>query len=355
MINKLGSTTLNKEKKLTAIDLFCGAGGLSFGFENAGIEIIAGFDSCQDSLKTFTHNHKNAKGIYCDLSKPILGINEYTGVDILIGGPPCQGFSISGKRDPKDKRNNLYTAYIATLKQLKPKYFLMENVPNLVSMDNGKIKDKIIKDLSALGYSITYKIINAVDYGVPQNRRRVIFIGSLGKFMYIKEEIKKELLVSCSNAISDLPEDGVIDGESYTINPRSDYQTIMRNNSAGIWNHQITDHTEKTKKIISLVPDGGNYKDLPMEYQDTRKVNIAWTRYSSNKPSNTIDTGHRHHFHYKFNRVPTVRESARLQSFPDNFIFFGSKTSQYRQVGNAVPPILGFHLAKQIIEDSYAI
>ena len=116
----------------------------------------------------------------------------------------------------------------------------------------------------------------------------------------------------------------------------------------GIHNHELTNHSEKTVDIISLVPDGGNYKDLPTEFQKTRKVNIAWTRLNSKKPSFTIDTGHRHHFHYEFNRVPTVRESARIQSFPDNFIFKGSKTSQYKQVGNAVPPILAKHLAVQL-------
>ena len=355
MINKGKLSVAKKQKKLTAIDLFCGAGGLSLGFEMAGIDVVAGFDSCNDSLETFMHNHKNAKGICCDLSKPIVDIDKYIGVDVVIGGPPCQGFSISGKRDPQDKRNNLYTAYIATLKLLKPKYFLMENVPNLVSMDGGSIKDKIISDLSELGYHITYSIINASSYGVPQNRKRVIFIGSLIKPLHIVALSEEKSFITCASAISDLPEEGVQDGAKYKTEPRSDYQSTMRRDSIGIWNHQITHHTEKTKKIISLVPDGGNYKDLPIEHQGTRKVNIAWTRYNSKKPSNTIDTGHRHHFHYSFNRVPTVRESARLQSFPDDFIFLGSKTSQYRQVGNAVPPILGFNLAKQIMEDHDAI
>ena len=122
----------------------------------------------------------------------------------------------------------------------------------------------------------------------------------------------------------------------------------MRRESSGIWNHEETHHTEKTRSIISLVPDGGNYKDLPLNLQMTRKVNIAWTRLSSSRPSFTIDTGHRHHFHYEFDRVPTVRESARIQSFPDAFHFEGTKTSQLKQVGNAVPPMLASAIAKQI-------
>ena len=117
-----------------------------------------------------------------------------------------------------------------------------------------------------------------------------------------------------------------------------------------IKNHSISIHKEQTKQIISMVPDGGNYKDLPVELQSTRKVNIAWTRMNSEKPCFTIDTGHNHHFHYKENRVPTVRESARIQSFPDVFEFIGIKTSQLKQVGNAVPPIMAEAIAKQVIE-----
>jgi DNA (cytosine-5)-methyltransferase 1 len=124
----------------------------------------------------------------------------------------------------------------------------------------------------------------------------------------------------------------------------------MRANSKAVWNHQITNHAPKTIETIALVPDGGNYKNLPEHLQNTRRVNIAWTRYSSSKPSHTIDTGHRHHFHYKFNRIPTVRESARLQSFPDSFIFSNSRTSQYKQVGNAVPPLLAQVIGEQLMK-----
>lgn len=339
------------KRKPKVIDLFCGAGGLSKGFENAGCEVIGGFDNCKDSIKTFEKNHKNSKGYVVDLSSPIPFIESYKGVNIVVGGPPCQGFSISGKRDPNDERNSLYKAYLHTLNSLKPQYFLMENVLNLLSMDNGRIKDKIIKDLGSLGYKISYKIFNAKDFGIPQSRRRVFIIGSLsGKEINITPPYSKE--VSCSEAISDLPENSLVDGEEYSALPNSEYQKKLRKNSKGIWNHVITNHSPKTIDIISLVPDGGNYKDLPEELSQTRKVNIAWTRFNSNKPSNTIDTGHRHHFHYKWNRVPTVRESARLQSFSDSFIFYGSKTSQYRQVGNAVPPLMAENIALQILEQA---
>jgi DNA (cytosine-5)-methyltransferase 1 len=125
---------------------------------------------------------------------------------------------------------------------------------------------------------------------------------------------------------------------------------MMREDSTKIYNNIGTNHSDKVTKIISLVPEGKNYKSLPKKYRNTRNFNIAWTRYHSSKPSPTIDTGHRHHFHYKYNRVPTVRESARLQSFPDNFLFHGNKSEQYRQVGNAVPPLLAKALGKQLLK-----
>ncbi|WP_234398170.1 DNA cytosine methyltransferase [Prevotella fusca] len=124
----------------------------------------------------------------------------------------------------------------------------------------------------------------------------------------------------------------------------------MRANSSGVFNHETTEHNQKTIDIINLVPDGGNYKDLPESLQGIRKVHIAWTRLNSKAPSITIDTGHRHHFHYKWNRVPTVRECARIQSFPDTFVFTCSKTSQYKQVGNAVPPLMANAIAKHLKE-----
>ena len=221
----------------------------------------------------------------------------------------------------------------------------MENVPNIVSMGEGVVKDAIINDFEKLGYNVVYKVLMASDFGVPQNRKRAFFIGTKGKKEFVfPEPINKEH-ITAKDAISDLPEKSIPDGTKYYINPKSEYQELMRKVSTKVFNHETTNHSEQTIEIISMVPDGGNYKNLPKELQQTRNVHIAWTRLNSNKPSFTIDTGHRHHFHYKYNRVPTVRESARIQSFPDNFIFLGSKTSQYKQVGNAVPPILAKALA----------
>ena len=214
----------NKPK---AIDLFCGAGGLSKGFENAGFQIVAGFDTCKDSLNTFEKNHIGAEAILADLYEPIKNIEMYKDIDMVIGGPPCQGFSISGKRDPNDIRNSLYKAYLHTLKEINPKYFIMENVPNLVSMNNGSIKDTILRDISALGYCITYSIMNAKDFGVPQSRRRVFFIGTLSN-KNIEIKVPNIPEIPSSDALSDLPENSLQDGSQYPFGSSSDYQKKMR-------------------------------------------------------------------------------------------------------------------------------
>ncbi len=334
----------SQDKPLEVLDLFSGCGGLSYGFEQAGFHIVAGVDNWSDALVTYGNNHKNSKTILTDLGNfnPADLEKQIGKVDVIIGGPPCQGFSLSGKRNPDDPRNTLYKGFVKAVAFFRPQAFLLENVPNLASMNHGKIRDALINDFSELGYHVQYKVLLASDYGVPQNRRRVVFVGTLCDvpFNYPEPQFNDSKKRTTSDAISDLPEKSVADGSTNLSPFLSDYQREMRANTELIYNHEVCSHSEQTQKIISLVPDGGNYKDLPESYQNTRKVHIAWTRYNSKKPSLTIDTGHRHHFHYQYNRIPTVRESARLQSFPDDFIFYGSKTSQYKQVGNAVPPLL---------------
>lgn len=340
--------------KPTVLDLFCGCGGLSLGFIQAGYRIIAGIDTWQDALDTFAFNHVDAKAIQADLfhisPQEIKQQYDINHIDVIIGGPPCQGFSIAGKRMIDDERNQLYKSFVEFVALYQPKVFLMENVPNIISMGRGSIKEQIIQDFEALGYTINYKVLLAADFGVPQNRKRAFFVGLKNGQLFDFPKPLLSQVITCQEAISDLSESSLENGADYMIEPQSHFQALMRKNSKGVYQHQITEHNEKTINTIALVPDGGNYKDLPLELQDTRKVNIAWTRLNSQKPSFTIDTGHRHHFHYRFNRVPTVRESARIQSFPDNFIFLKSKTSQYKQVGNAVPPLLAQALAQKILD-----
>lgn len=341
------------KKKYTVLDLFCGCGGLSLGFEKAGYNVLLGIDVWEDALTTYKYNHKNSEVLCADLStllpeevnKKIKGEK----VDVIIGGPPCQGFSVAGKRIIEDKRNELYKSFVKMVSYFKPKAFVLENVPNILTMGNGIIKNAIVNDFESLGYTVVTKVLMASNYGVPQNRRRAIFVGMLDGKTYEYPEPTVNEPITCWDAISDLPDYSVKDDNPYTAGPLSEYQKLMRKNSNGIHNHEITDHNDKTKEIIAMVPDGGNYKDLPIELQQTRKVHIAWTRLNSKKPSITIDTGHRHHFHYSYNRIPTVRESARIQSFPDDFIFLCSRTSQFKQVGNAVPPLMAKAIAEQLI------
>ena len=221
-----------RNKKPLVLDLFSGCGGLSFGFEKAGFKIIAGVDNWKDSLVTFEKNHHDTKTILLDLGKfkPEEIANKVGNkIDVIIGGPPCQGFSISGKRNPDDPRNNLYRGFVKTVAYFKPEAFVLENVPNLVSMSGGEIKDQIIKDFSGLGYDVKYKILLASDYGVPQNRRRVVFVGVLGQnnFEYPQGTSLKNKQ-TCFDALCDLPENSIADGTVNNVKPKSDYQKLMR-------------------------------------------------------------------------------------------------------------------------------
>ena len=354
----LGLLQINKImrniSKPNIIDLFCGCGGLSLGFEQVGYNILLGIDVWEEALRTFKHNHMNSNTLCADLS--ILSPKEVNQkingqkVDVIIGGPPCQGFSIAGKRIVDDERNKLYQSFVRMVAYFRPTAFVMENVPNILSIGEGAIKESIIKDFEGLGYTVNVQVMLASDYGVPQNRKRAVFVGLLNgeRFEFPVPNVKQK--VTSFEALSDLPEDSLESGSAYPCEPQSDYQKYIRLGSCGVFNHDITIHNDRTKEIIAMVPDGGNYKDLPLELQQTRKVHIAWTRLNSKKPSFTIDCGHNHHFHYKYNRVPTTRESARIQSFPDWFFFIGNKGSQLRQVGNAVPPLLAKAISEQLLK-----
>lgn len=340
---------------MNAIDLFAGCGGLSKGFMDAGYHIIVGVDNDQAALNTFTRNHPGAVAMNADLSKQetfdeILKVAGDRSIDVIIGGPPCQGFSLTGPRNFDDERNKLYLAVFEMVKQYNPKGFIIENVPGMATLYNGEIKDEILRRFEDLGYNVECKILCAADYGVPQMRKRLIFMGirsDLGRPYFPEPVVDPEHYVTCREAIGDLPPRVVelgAENDEYIMEPQSEYQRKMRGDMTVLHNHVATKHTQMVKDTIALVPQGGNYKDLPPGVGESRKFNEAWTRYHGDRPSRTIDTGHRNHFHYEHNRVPTIRENARLQSFPDDFVFLGTRTQQNRQVGNAVPPLLGYHL-----------
>lgn len=343
--------------KYNVVDLFSGCGGFSYGFEQVGFNIVLGVDSWDLALETFQHNHNNCQVLHLDLHKKqaIRDIEKAVknhNIDVIIAGPPCQGFSLTGTRDKNDKRNSLFESVFELAKVLSPKFLVIENVPGLLTLYGGDTKEKIMSTGEELGYTMQHKILYAPDFGVPQIRKRVFFVGSkIGKFEFPKPTHQEGEYVSCEEAIGDLPSlkgNIGLEKSEYKKKPKTKYQKTMRRDSKNLHNHVGTIHQKHVIEVIRQVPEGGNHKDLPKGVGESRKFNEAWTRYHSKKPSKTIDTGHGNHFHYKYNRVPTVRENARLQSFPDKFEFKGPKTKQNVQVGNAVPPILGKILATKI-------
>lgn len=341
------------------IDLFSGVGGLSLGFELAGFESVAAIDFWDDAIKTYNHNRVNKVGTTIDIKKfndeLLPTIIKKNKIDGIIGGPPCQGFSTARLSNATNKiheinkeRNHLYLEFYRTVEIVKPSFFVIENVRGLVSANQGEFVKDIIERFGNIGYKVEYKILNASDYGVPQNRQRVFFVGLKNKKFIFPEKFNYK--ISTKDALSDIIKTDERELQEYSCNALNDYQKVMRKKSKYLKNHEVTIHNEQTTSVISLVPDGGNIKSLPAKYWEIRKYNKAFQRMNSNQPSNTIDTGHRNYFHYCENRIPTARESARIQSFPDSFEFIGTKGSQYKQVGNAVPPLLAHVIAKQIIK-----
>ncbi|MBD5343062.1 MAG: DNA cytosine methyltransferase [Bacteroides sp.] len=348
------------QPSLNVLDLFCGCGGLSKGFEEAGYNILIGVDFEQSALNTFNLNHKTAKGVKLDLSKAesfnqIDALLDGRKLDVIIGGPPCQGFSLTGPRNFDDERNKLYLAMIETVRRYKPKAFLIENVPGMANLYNGAVRNEIIHRFSEMGYNVTYKIVCAADYGVPQIRKRLIFVGLRSEsksYVFPDPYLTEDEYITCEQAISDLPTLENTLGEeisTYDTEPLTDFQKTMRASSDILHNHTAINHKPFVREVISMVPDGGNYKDLPNGIGQSRNFHMAWTRLNSKKPARTVDTGHRNLFHYKWNRCPTVRESARIQTFPDDFVFLGNRGQQNKQVGNAVPVLLAKALATQLL------
>jgi DNA (cytosine-5)-methyltransferase 1 len=259
-----------------------------------------------------------------------------------------------GKREEGDERNSLYLEYVRFVQVVQPSFFILENVPGLLSLANGQYRDDILERFSKLGYNMSYKVLRASDYGVPQSRTRVFFVGLkksiFGDTVFDFERVQKANMVSTSDALSDLPSlDKGEDPTAYATAPKNAFQKLMRKGAKEITNNDITRHTPQTIDVISRVKDGGNIKDLPEEFYKVRNYNAAFKRMNSQLPSGTIDCGHRNYFHYCENRIPTARESARIQSFPDTYFFTGNKSSQYTQIGNAVPVLLSSAIAKAIL------
>lgn len=336
--------------KPTVIDLFCGIGGLSKGFEMAGFDIILGIDNWPVALETFQKNHKNTKTVNADIT---LIKDEFfevykNKVDVVIAGPPCQGFSMAGKRDINDPRNSLFEEVIRAVKILNPKIVLIENVVGLLSMkipEGQLVRDLIMNRLRDEGYDTECRILNASDYGVPQNRRRVIFIGSkIGKIGF-PEPTKRTVTVG--DALGNIPNVG---SNNY-LNASNNFQKAMSNGTKIIYNHEISNHGAAIIKRMSFVPPGGNWRDIPKRYYNVGgEHSNNYRRLDPKKPAITIKHATKSMIiHPWYNRCLTVREAARLQSFPDDFVLYGTKFEQHQQLANAVPPLLAFEISKHLI------
>lgn len=348
----------NNNATYNVLDLFCGCGGISEGFALAGYDIVGGVDFNKDATITFQHNFPKAKVHCADISQisddVVLG--EYSGVDVIVGGPPCQGFSSANRwqKEMEDPRNKLFFQYLRFVKLLKPKVLLIENVRGILTRDNGYAKERILSLLDEMGYTVNYTVLDASEYGVPQNRKRAIIIGVLKDFQdatFDFNSIVKQAKVTVKEAIGDLYDFEFSVTENAKLKtPTNDYLRIMTRGVSLLTDHEIRYPAEKVQERISHVPQGGNWQNVPVELWPSNRTNrhsSAYKRLKETDQSCTIDTGNAHsnYFHPLYNRIPSIRESARLQSFPDSFEFKGSRGSKYKQIGNAVPPLLAKAIA----------
>lgn len=349
---------------LNVLDLFCGCGGLSEGFKLAGYNVIGGVDVNAPAIKTYSHNFDGAKALCWDLmeldKEQILEeFGDLKKVDVLIGGPPCQGFSSANRqqKELEDPRNKLFFEFVKFVDLAEPKVILIENVRGIITRDNGYAKDRIYEIFERRGYSVNHQILNAADYGVPQNRLRNFFVIIKGDekfdFNTLRQVEPKRTVKEAIGELYKYDDSKSNDGFEMKEPPITEYQKFLRRSDNLIFNHEVRYPADKVQERIAHVPQGGNWKDVPAELWPNQRSNrhsSAYKRLAEETQSVTIDTGNNHsnYFHPLYNRIPTVREAARLQSFPDDFVFLGNRSEQYRQVGNAVPPLLSKALADAI-------
>ncbi|HEY1248966.1 MAG TPA: DNA cytosine methyltransferase [Nitrososphaera sp.] len=375
-----------RRPKPIVLDLFCGAGGLSLGFKMAGYQIALGVEKERLAAQTHNYNFNGCcfTGDIQEIANPVSFINEHglDHVDIIIGGPPCQGFSRVGRgklrhlrSDPSyihDPRNQYYLEFVRFVKALQPLYFVLENVPDMQyyrdDQDDTLLLEKALKFLrDELGYLVDWHVLHADHYGVPQTRKRLVIVGNrLGQEIQWPRKTHEGKPVIVWEAINDLPivpHNHRLDEMPYEPRgPLNSYQQEMRRGAGNIlYNHQTRWHNEQDLKAFVLLPEGGKYAHLPDEYKRYRDDifhDKYWKLYRD-RPSWTIEAHigkdtYRHIYPSRPDepeppRTISVREAARLQSFPDYFRFLGPFTRQFYQLGNAVPPLLARAVAKAIL------
>jgi DNA (cytosine-5)-methyltransferase 1 len=384
----------NSWQPLSTIDLFCGAGGITEGFREAGYQCLYANDCMPEAIETFLLNHPEAWAEADDVEsvdaaqvRKRLGLKKGS-LDVLVGGPPCQGFSINApERFLSDKRNKLFKDYVRFLEEFEPKAFLFENVPGLLSLGDGKVFRQILREFEDHGYQVTAKILFAAHYGVPQERWRLILLGSRtatiqppkpthyatgranfrsgGTMTFQLTATDKDRLlpaVTVGEAIGDLPRIEIGEGAEvvgYTVAAHSDYARMMRNPDGVTFNHFGSKLSKQNIERMKYVKPGGSWRDiphslLPKGMQRARKSDHTkrYGRLRNDGLAGTVMTKCDPHWGTVFlpdqDRSLTVREAARFQSFPDAYRFVGPRVSQYEQVGNAVPVLMAKAIALQI-------
>ncbi len=323
------------------IDLFCGAGGLSLGFDKAGFDNIFAIESNRNFAETYKRNFPKHNLVIDDIrnldKRGIDKIINGESVDVIIGGPPCQGFSIAGnigRTFLDDERNQLFHEFVRIVDHVKPKIFVMENVAAMATHLRGKTIKAIVEafECAGMGYHVKWKVLNSVDYGVAQERRRIIIVGTRKDLnIEFKYPDKTDKVYTIKDAIGDLP-------------------PLKSGERSSIPNHVAMKHSAQMLEKMSYVKDGGDRMDIPEDLRPKSGDIRKYIRYNSNKPSVCVTGDMRKIFHYEQNRALTARELARIQSFPDDFIFEGTSIQIQQQIGNAVPPKLANQIAIQVEE-----
>lgn len=348
--------------KFKILDLFCGAGGMSYGMhKNPNFKTVVALDIDEKLAITLKKNMPEVELVIGDIRDEkikgsIIELSKTLGVNMIIGGPPCQGYSLKGKKlGLDDPRNFLFLEYLKLVECLQPEVFVIENVKSLLSTSKGWFKEEIISAIEKLGYFVDVGVLRASDFGVPQTRERTIFIACKNKKILLPEPTIK-FPVTVREAIEDLAylesNEGAFEQDYITV-AKSEYQKLMRSNSVKLYNHKASNHAQIAIEKLKMIPPEKGKEYLPQDLLGNQKFNSTWSRLKWDEPSPTIDTrfdaaSNGMNNHPFLNRTITPREAARLQSFDDDYIFYGTKVAVRTQIGNAVPPLLAKAIADKI-------
>ena len=346
------------------VDLFAGVGGLSYGFSKLSeFNIIAANEIEKDISVAYSLNHPNVKMINCDIND--LNKDKFDEVlreekvDIVVGGPPCQSYSTVGKRQ-LDDRANLFMQYKRVLQIIEPRAFVFENVVGILSMDKGRLFKQVQKEFEEIGYTLKYRVLDAVEYGVPQHRERVILVGFKGEnpFEYPQPTHGdgKKPYVTLKDAIGDLPI--LKSGEKsnqYCHDADNEFLSFVRASGCDLSEHAAPKNGEHLIRIMEALKDGQSKDDLPEDIRPKSGYGNTYAKLWWERPSTTITRNFAcpsssRCIHPRDSRAMSIREGARLQSFPDDYIFYGSDGMKRLEIGNAVPPLLSIEIAKQMLK-----